>query len=77
MRREFYSGRWFDHKGGQLHNQKKQNAISEKDRLDKAVNAETKRPATKQSSMISIVSCTNISKDDSPDNVSSLHKEYK
>ena len=27
MRRKFYSGRWFYHKEGQLHNQKKHNAI--------------------------------------------------
>ena len=39
--------------------------------------AGTKRPATNQSSMISIVSCTKISKYDSPDNLASLHKEDK
>ena len=39
MRRQFDSGRWFDHKGGQLNNQKKNNAISEKSWIDKAVKA--------------------------------------
>ena len=74
MRRKIDPGLWFDHKGGQLHNQKKHNVISEMDRLDKSVKAETKRPSTNQSSMISIVSHTKISKDDSPANVASLHK---
>ena len=69
MRRQFYSGRWFDHKRCQLYNHEKHNEISEKAWLDKAVKSETKRPETKQSSMISIVSRTNISKDYSPDNV--------
>ena len=45
MRRQFDYGRWFDDKGGQVHNQQK-NKISEKDRLDKAVKARTKRPST-------------------------------
>ena len=71
MRNQFDYGRCFDHKGGQLHNQKKHNAISEKAWLDKAVRAGTKRPATNQISMLSIVSCTNIIKDDSPNNVAS------
>ena len=77
MRRKLDSGQWFYHKGGQLHNQKKQNAISEKDRLDKAVKAITKRLATNQISMLSIVSCTKIIKDDIPANFESLHKEDK
>ena len=74
MRRKFDSGHWFDHKGGQLHNQKKRTAISEKAHLDKSVKAGTKLPATNQSSMLSIASRTKRSKDDSPSNVASLHK---
>ena len=73
MRSQFYSGRWFDHKGGQLHNHKKHNVISDKARIDKAVKAGTKRPETNQSSIISIVSLTKISKDHIKDNVTSLH----
>ena len=77
MRKQFDSRRWFDHKGSQFHNQKKQNAISDKSCLDKAVKAGTKCPATKQSSIVSIVSRTKRRKYDVPDNVASLHKEYK
>ena len=75
MRMYFDYGRWFDHKGGQLHNNKKQNAISEKAWLDKSVKSGTNHPATNQSSMLPIVSCTNRSKYYSPANVASLHKE--
>ena len=71
MRRQFDSVRWFDHKGVQLNHQKKHNAISDKAWLDKSSKAGTKRPATNQISMLSIVSCTNIIKDDSPNNVAS------
>ena len=69
MRRNFYSGNWIDLKRCQLRYQKKQNVISEKAWLDIAVRAETKRTAKKQSSIISIVSLTKRSIDDSPDNV--------
>ena len=75
MRRKFDSGFWFDHKGGQLHNQKKHNAISEKARLDKSVKAGTKHPTTNQSSIISIVIHNKRNKDDSPANAASLQKE--
>ena len=77
MRNQFDSGRWFYHKVGQLHNQKKQNEISKNARLDKSVEAGTKRPATKQSSMLSIVILTKRTKEDSSTNVASLHKEDK
>ena len=77
MRNQFDSGRWFYHKVGQLHNQKKQNEISKNARLDKSVEAGTKRLATKQSSMISIVSRTKRIKYDSPTSIVSLHKEDK
>ena len=73
-RRQFIYGYWFDHKGGQLHNHKKQNEISEKARLDKSPKTGTKRPETKQSSMISIVIHTKRSNDNSAANVVSLHK---
>ena len=77
MRRQFDSGSWFDHKRGQLQNHKKQNAISEKAWLDKSPNTGTKCPEESQRSMISIVSRTKRRKYESPDNVASLHKEYK
>ena len=69
MRRNFYSWHWIDLKRGQLRYQKKQNVISEKAWLDISVKAETKRTATKQSSIISIVSLTKRSIDDSPANL--------
>ena len=47
MKSHFEYGRWLDHKGGQLHKQKKYNAISEKAWIDKSVKAGTKRPAKK------------------------------
>ena len=74
IRRHFDSRSWFDHKGGQLHNHKKHNEISEKAWLDKASNTGTNTPATNQISMISIVSHTKRSKYDIPANVASLHK---
>ena len=77
MRRQFDSDRWFDHKGGQLHNLHKYNAISEKARLDKEVKAGTKHRETKQSSMLSICSRTKRIKDYIPDNSAYLHKEDK
>ena len=77
MMRNFDSWHFFDHKGGQFHNQKKHNAISEKARIYKAAKAGTKLPSTKQSSMLSIVSRTNRRKYDSTANSESLHKEDK
>ena len=52
MMSQFDSWPWFDHKGSQFHNQKKQNAISEKAWFDKVVNAGAKLPATKKISVI-------------------------
>ena len=51
--------------------------ISEKAWLDKSVKEGTKSPLTNNSSMLSIVSRMKGSKDDIPDNVASLNKEYK
>ena len=69
MRRSFDSGHCIDLKRGQSRYQKKYNAISEKAWLDIAVKAGTKGTATKQSSIISIVSLTNRSIDGSWANV--------
>ena len=77
MMSQFDSWRQFDHKGGQLHNQKNQNAISQKAWLDKEVNAGTTCLSTNQSSMIYIVSRTQKRKYDSTAKVESLHKENK